>query len=672
MKDEIKIVSNSLYISYSYLKRKYDVSENVLKKWNTRSVGKRIIIQNTTYISYETIPSRTKKKLPSKDDLIALMKASKYDEVTDRFFIQLERAYLNGFSQYREIYKELGYDNEKVIEYSRHHAVWAEILKIHGEKKRQPLRNLWEAYNRLYPGKYAYNRMNPSINTCKKEGIKRLLVHNYNTPSKRYDDVYTYWIAEMLRSGKKYSRVYIHKVVCSLARESGRKEISLTTVKNRITELMPVLYSDRYGSDKYNYGNLPYTTMEKASESNLQWQIDGWDLPFYMEGFRKLTLFWVLDSCSGKIVGYQIAPRENTETILTGLENAVENTGVLPLEIVSDNHSFNRTAEADYFKEALDKKAGTTWTTSSNPRFKSLVERSFKSFGEQYCKDMPGYLGEGVLTKNVDGRTSQELMDKYQKAGNWLTEEQIKMIAVKCIAEYNEAKGKDGLTRNERYEAKKGVSAIEIDLIDRLRLFTRTAPYKVTRGQINITREKVEYEFQLRASLYNEWNGKKVNVRYVTFDEIYLFDIKTDRYIGAVPRKQTIHGALADQTDEDKEKLFKHKGRLNGIKTYNKRTYEDIAKSAYSQDKDAAYSINKMLQPKDLIKEFVQNGDLRRDLERQGVDLDNVPSFPKVKEVKTYDPETANKKVNKQKESPFLATEKEIREFDINKYLDEE
>lgn len=668
----IKYINNNIYLSYSTLSERYKISNKTIECWSNRGIGERIHLNNRTFINYETIPVATLKKLPSKADLIALTKANKYDELTERFFIQLERAYLNSFTQYRETYKALGYDSEKVIEYSRHHAVWAEILKIHGEKKRQRLRNLWEAYNRLYPGKYAYHRMNPSINTCKREGIQRLLVHNYNNPSKKYDDVYTYWIAEMLRSGKKYSRVYIHKTVCELAKESGREAISLTTVKNRIAELMPVLYSDRYGSDKYNYGNLPYTTMEKASESNLQWQIDGWDLPFYMEGFRKLTLFWVLDSCGDKVVGYQIAPSENTETILTGLENAVENTGVLPLEIVSDNHSFNRTAEADYFKEALEKQAGTTWTTSSNPRYKSLVERSFKSFGEQYCKDMPGYIGEGILTKNPDGRTSQELMDQYQKAGNWLTEEQIKMIAVKCIAEYNEAKGKDGMTRNERYEANKGERAIKIDLIDRLRLFTRTAPYKVSRGQINITREKVEYEFQLRASLFNEWNGKQVNVRYVTFDEIYLFEIDTDRYIGTVPRKQTIHAALADQTDEDKEKLFKHKGRLTGIKTHNTRSFEDIAKSAYSSDKDAAYSINKKLQPKDLIKEFEQNGKLKEELERQGVTLENVPSFPKVKEVKTYDPETADKKVNKRRESPLLATEKEIREFDINKYLEEE
>ena len=95
-------------------------------------------------------------------------------------------------------------------------------------------------------------------------------------------------------------------------------------------------------------------------------------------------------------------------------------------------------------------------------------------------------------------------------------------------------------------------------------------------------------------------------------------------------------------------------------------------KKAYSIDKDAAYSINPKLNDKDLIKEFERNGELSRELERQGVRLENVTSFPKVKEVKCYDPEEADRKATKRRKSPFLATEKEIREFDINKYLNED
>lgn len=672
--DDIIIHEQKLYLSYSWLRSK-GVSKGCIKNWSNRRIGKIYKRGKKAYISFDTIPYRTLEELPPKEDLIALVKIDAYDKDVEQMYIRMEHAYNNVFAPYINTYKALGIISEKAVEYARHHAVWVEILAIREEYEhaRFPLRKVWKAYKRLYPDRYAYNRMNPCINTCLKDGIERLLVYQYNRePVRQYDAVYTYWVAELLRSGKKYSRTYIHKVVCELARETGRKEPSLTTVKNWIYQLLPVVEADRNGSDDYNYKKLPYTSMERATESNLQWQIDGWNLPFYLEGFRRLTLFWVADAHSGKIVGYKIAPSESTETILKGIENAVENTGVLPLEIVSDNHSFNKTAEAEYFKTALEKNAGTRWTVSSNPRYKSLVERSFKTFGEQHCKEMPGYIGEGIRTKNPDGRTSQELLDQYQKAGNWLTAEQITMIAVKCIMDYNETKGKDGMTRNERYEAGLSQNTIKVDLINRLQLFTRTAKYKVDRGQINIIREGVKYEFQLQASLFNELNGKDVNIRYVDFDEIYLFDVKTDQYIATVPRKQKIYGAIADQTEEDKIKLFKHKGRLSGIKAANKRVFEGVAKEAYSIDKDAAYSINPKLNDKDLIKEFEQNGDLRRNLERQGVRLENVTSFPKVKEVKCYDPAEADRKAAKRRESPFLATEKGIREFDINDFINED
>lgn len=431
--DDLVIYRQELYLSFSWL-RKNGISKGCIKNWTNRGIGKIYKKEKKTYICYDTIPYRTLEKLPRKEDIVKEVS----NKETNLLYIRMERAYNKGFAPYQDKYKSIGIIGEKVVKYARHHAVWAEILAIREEYKqtRFPLRKVWEAYKRLCPDGYAYNRMNSCINTCLKDGIERLLVHQYcPDPTYQYDAIYTYWIAELLRSGKKYSRVYIHKVVCELARENGRKEPSLSTVKNRINELMPLIEANRYGADEYNYKKLPYTSMQRATESNLQWQIDGWDLPFYMEGFGRLTLFWIADAYSGKIVGYKIAPSESTETILQGIENAVENTGVLPLEIVSDNHSFNKTAEAEYFKTALEKNAGTRWTVSSNPRYKSLVERSFKTFGEQHCKEMPGYIGEGVRTKNPDGRTSQELLDQYQKAGNWLTAEQITMIAVKCITD---------------------------------------------------------------------------------------------------------------------------------------------------------------------------------------------------------------------------------------------
>ncbi|WP_152683194.1 hypothetical protein, partial [Parabacteroides goldsteinii] len=88
----------------------------------------------------------------------------------------MEQAYNKGFAPYQDKYKSIGIMGEKIVKYARHHVVWVEILAIREEYKhgRFPLRKVWEAYKRLYPDGYAYNRMNPCINTCLKDGIERL------------------------------------------------------------------------------------------------------------------------------------------------------------------------------------------------------------------------------------------------------------------------------------------------------------------------------------------------------------------------------------------------------------------------------------------------------------------------------------------------------------------
>lgn len=505
--------------------------------------------------------------------------------------------------------------------------------------------------------------MNHCIKTCLTQGIPRLLIKEHRGSKPKFGNLYDYWMLELLRSGKKYSRAQIHRTVSELARENNLRVPGLTTVKEHIEKLMPLVTSDRYGAD-FDQSQLPYASIRRASASDLQWQCDGWRLPFYMDGFKTLTLFWIMDACSGMIVGYEIGRTENTELILKGFENAVETTGVLPFEILSDNHSFKTTSESDYFEQNLKKVAGTIWKVSSNPRYKSLVERSFKTFGEQYCKEMPGYIGEGIRTKNPDGRTTQELMDKYTKSGGWLTEEQIKLIAIDCVIRYNQTAGKDGKTREQRYQDNKTESTIQVNQLDRLRLFTRAGKYTVRRCQINITREQITHEFQLNANLSSLWNNREVLVRYVDFTEIYLFDPGTDAFIGCVTRKQNINGALADQSEEDKIKFYKLNGRISGIKTTRRKTFEEIAEQAYQADPEAAYSINPKLAPKNLIEKFEECGERRAQAQRMGINLDLVTNFPAVREVNTYDPDKAKKAKRKKAESPFLVEKKELIDLD--------
>lgn len=664
----MKLLKNDIYLSYKELIF-LGISENTINRWGQR---KQIISQKvgiSTYFLYDSIPAPTRSKLPSRETLERLYKESQIDQLTQKYFQEMEYAQNRNFVKHMDLYREAGIKFDDITAHAKKHAVWEVILSYYSEDGlAHDFRELHRAYCLLYPGHYTYTSMNRAIRTALDEGIESIVIkrHGGGRPGK-FDEVLDLWVMQALSSGKKYSRAKIHKLVCELCEETGREKPGLTTIKEKVNKLLPMVNEGRNGKDCHFYNKLPYQGIEKALHPNDQWQLDGWRLPFYMKDFGALTLFWVLDACSGKIIGYHIGSTENTETILKGIENAVADTGCLPFEILSDNHVFNRTKEAAYFKDAISK-LGCTWNVSSNPRRKSLVERSFKTFGEQLCKDEYGYLGEGILTKNPDGRPSRDLIDQYTRDGKWLTEEQIKLIAIKLVEAYNNRVDKDGKTPIIRYKENKA-NNIKVDKLDCLRMFVRESEYTVRRGQINIERGGVTYEFQLNKEQYLSLNDKKVRVRYSDFEEIYLFDIETDEAIGSVPRKQYVHGAIANQTEEDRLKYFKHKGRLKGIQTGIKKRQIDIIKRAESIDPDAAYRMNAKLTPKNVVEVFRQNGALRKEAERHGIDIETVPDIPVFCESNIVDLEKERLKKDKRRERPITVTQEEIDNFNINDYL---
>lgn len=631
-----------LYLPYSFLLSK-NISQNTIDNWSKRglSVIKRIGIN--AYILYDSIPAPTRAKLPSKEAIIKEFERQKDDDSVDYFYEILSKARDDNFPLYRDVYSK-HFNDERIVEYSKKHAVIEEILTIRYKYKEEgtrcPSRDVWRAYCKIYPDDYVYEYFLNVMKKAEDEGIERILIKQ-NVPVKRkFDARYTKMVIDCLSSKKRYNQPQIFDKICKACEKKGWEKPSLSWVKLKIKEQY-ILGGARDGKNYEFYNRRPYMGLLKAQNANSQWQIDGWRLPFYMKGFETLSVFWVIDSYSGKVLGSFIDSSENTETILKGIESAVKETGVLPFEIVSDNHSFNQTKEAEDFKGKLSR-IGVTWTVSMNPRRKSKVERSFRTFGDNFCKDEYGYTGQGIKSRMKNGRPSQEYIDKAVK--NPLTREQIILIAGRCIEAYNNAVGKDGKSPNMRYDEavndesrrKKSFKMSELDLIS---LFIRRSEATARRGQITIERGGVKYEYLMNAKQYYKLNNCKYGIRYAAFDEIYLYDIDTDKYIDCLKRKKYAHGALADQTEEDIELINRHSGRLRGIENAIKQERERIYKEAVSIDPDAAYVMNPLLTPKSDFEEYRRNGNLIKFADRHGIRPEDVPEIKVECEKETSEPE---------------------------------
>lgn len=650
---DILDINDHIYVSYKFIQSK-GVSKRTIWKWSDHEV---IIIKDgkNSYARFDSIPAPTRTKLPSLGELKGLLAGEDHNKEIEAVYKKLQYAQINHFNQYRNHYRDnFGLDTDKAFKFAMKRAVWERLLQLHkerctGEKgtlQKGFLMVLWEAYNKLYPKSYAKTALSRAIQNAKENGIDAAVVDRKQLgiakPNLQYDERHEFFLRGILSTGKAYKATHILNKMRGMCDEAGINCPSYTWIKEKSRKFKKQveIHNSRYGADATNK-IVPYIGLQPAMFADDQYQIDGWDLPFYYLGndrngnprLKKLVLIAVKDAFSRKIVGFSIDKSENRISLFDALNDAIANTGALPFELVTDNHSYNETKEVDFFVQEA-KKIGMTWTVDSNPQRKSIVERGFKQLGENYCKDHYGYIGQGIRTRDKDGRSKQELIDQYQKSGKILSEDEIRMIGIEVVSSYNKTPlTNTGKSPNQLYDSSEKPKRFDLDLCERLKLFCKRTELKVQRGQINITVAGKKYEYQLSAELFGRYNSQTVAVRYDDLDRVYLFDAKTDKPIGNLLQKEKAHGALANQTDNDIEIFNRHTGRIKGIKTQARKENEDIARKA-AELNPAVYDIlNRHTTPKDVLKLAEEDEDYRRMVQRHGIDINRVTTVPKTSEI---------------------------------------
>ena len=502
-----------MYLTYQEL-RHLGVSQNLISMWKSRKCVDFHMLGGTLYVRYMSIPEQTRSKL-ALQNVEYVYNSREFYDLYNTIFIKMKYAYERDFIKYLNLYIELGVSNYKSTEYARKHAVWAYFIETYYSSPgiKHPVKEGCKAYNEIYPSrKISESRFRHLISEAQKEGISSIVIEKKKSGRpKIYDDTYKLMVCHFMRSGVAYSKAVIHRMVCEVCEERDMLKPSLRTVKNLCKEQIAntKVYSDRYGEDKMKNELLGYVSLEQAENVGDQFQIDGWTMPFWYydrdkKKIKRLCFFSVLDAHSKKIVGWWIAKSENTETIMNGLECAIRGVGYyLPYEIVSDNHSFNQTAVSKNFKDTIAQ-LGCTWSVSSLPGRKLCLERGFRTLGENYAKTEYGYLGQGIKSRNKDARVSPELAEKYLKSGYILTEDQIKIIAVYMVKEWNNGSKIDGKSPNQLYEESARPNIIKLGehhpaVYDMFNRNMDGKDIRVRRGQVNISRAGTLYEYMLNS-----------------------------------------------------------------------------------------------------------------------------------------------------------------------------
>ncbi len=598
--------------------------------WQTKHVGPR----GEEHIDYSTIPERTIRlyNLPSTQQLIQryqdeqrLAADEEADDAADRAAYQLsEELRRVRDKDVRGYYKQYlaAYGHERAMRYGEQHSLWARLVELRQQKPRVTVAALFPAYNYLQPGDYKSaasfgNALRAAI--AHAGNLAQFIRHGNegNKNASNHTAEHELLIRKLASQGRGYDAAYIFKKanqVCELEGWPQMEDASWVRKYLARPDVKADIGAYRYG-DSYARTQLPYLRMETALYANDQWQIDGWEIPFYYivkvekDGkirwsYQKLKIVAVLDAHSNKLVGYAFGKQENTDVIMHALRNAVRRTGKLPAEIVSDNHAFNQTKESAYFKEQL-KARGTEWTKTMNPQYKSLVERFFDKFNNEYCKPVQGWTGASPHDRRRNVRPKPELKTEYLKAAHTYESGEIIALVARLVETYHEAPLTTRTTRtpNEVYEASEQPNAHEVDAADLMHLFWKTTRVTVRRGMVTLERNGKKHTYTLSAEDYHRWNTKEVEVRYDDdFAQALLLHPTTGATIDLLERDVPTHGAKVNQQPDDMSRLAKRKHLQQQIRQVSRKSNQDL-----QQKVEEAHGVL----PLDLLDPITSSKDVR-------------------------------------------------------------
>ncbi|MFT0227521.1 hypothetical protein ACMSFO_07875 [Bacteroides thetaiotaomicron] len=169
------------YLTYSQLAA-MGVSGELIRQWKSRDQVDSLKVGSTTYVRWSSVPERTRSKY-SQEEINRICNSYMYEEQSKALYnsirFGMQNAYERDYLRYRGIYIEQGLPLDKVVEYSKEHAMWAFLLDTYYRENGQehPVDEALKAYNEILPEKnYSRETFRKKIAKALKEGIPGIII----------------------------------------------------------------------------------------------------------------------------------------------------------------------------------------------------------------------------------------------------------------------------------------------------------------------------------------------------------------------------------------------------------------------------------------------------------------------------------------------------------------
>ena len=604
-----------LYLSFKFLRTRYQVSGNTIESWSKRKSDRIIKLSDgNSAILFDAIPdaSKAKYKIESKDDLLLLSTSEKeildsqIQKLGESLRLTILQDWQNHISTYREKFQE-----NHAFNYSKLHCLYLELFKL---RKTIPVKVLFEVVKSMPESPLKIKtyskfcrKLSDAIDAINKECLPEFVPARYHANDNRLllEQEHRTILIQLFRKPEKLSRKEIFiRYQYIINNDYGTPTASYNTICRFLrTQFSKTITAEgRYGRKYFEENFAIHTKRSNVRNSFTLCAADGLQLGraviFKDKKVGQVTIWIMYDWFSGAILGYSIDRTESFEGIRAGFRDLLKKqNGICPKELVIDTKWVNNSE----VKNLFESKAGILLRKKRpyNPR-DSKAERFNEIFNTIHRQIDSGWAS---ITNHDKEKVHNPT---HLREIRPVTFEEIHHIITDVVNIYN--KDRDPLKGKSRYETcLSNISEAPkvFNVLDQVKLFGDNRLVTVKSGYFKIKINSKTYEFEVTD--YHKHYDKLENLRLrVYYDQsdmssVEAFYIKDesnpahDTYMGACIINKTFNPSKVEQTNEDRQVM-------------------------QGQMKRAAQLEKKIREAKEKHEELVNTLDIRSSIERAGQD----------------------------------------------------
>lgn len=565
-------------------------------------------------IKLDSIPEPTRKKynLPTEKEYITQIQINQHELKEAEKRLEYEYRIQELRHAYNNNYKKLfeNHSNPKLPEiYAREHAFWCKVVELSGSGYRAiwfTLKPIFGIYNELkkeIPFRIQitdYAGFSRRVNEMRRALYYKKDISGYIVTQKFFQDgsahrKTTPFHKAMALVYLSHPKMYPYRVVTDLINHHTEAEelntISESWVKHLVQtdkKFKSIVEAYRYGKKQFNDSMATYVPRQVSPYPANLWMIDGTPVQFWCwnENRTKLIhlyLFTVIDVCTRKIVGFDIAFSEDRFIVANTLKMAIELKGHLPSEIVSDNFSANKTEEIKDLKAQMEQ-MGMIWRNSTvgNAQDKAYAERFIGTFQSVENALYDDYLGEGITSKRKNAQPDKGFLAEVARKKGYAGLNEMRTRIAQMICKYNERAIGNRKAPLAIYKELPKPNAIALDPFSIALLFWKKTPATIRRSMVTIHVKKQKYHYEIKDhALKLELHQEKITIRYDEKDlsRIMLFSADSDTVICECEQIVKVNIAQIDRTDADEFETYKQTVKKKSFKKYIQDEAQSIVAS---------------------------------------------------------------------------------------------